>query len=84
MVQSAIKDGGNMDWGALIFQLVMFAFLIAFASAVFFAVKLLVVRKSSESNEARIEKKLDRIIELRITHSFRTAWEIAVKREQVS
>ncbi|NNU94530.1 DUF4083 domain-containing protein [Geobacillus sp. NFOSA3] len=53
-----------MDWGALIFQLVMFAFLIAFASAVFFAVKLLVVRKSSESNEARIEKKLDRIIEL--------------------
>jgi hypothetical protein len=64
MVQSAIKDGGNMDWGALIFQLVMFAFLIAFASAVFFAVKLLVVRKSSESNEARIEKKLDRIIEL--------------------
>ncbi|RAK14035.1 uncharacterized protein DUF4083 [Anoxybacillus vitaminiphilus] len=53
-----------MDWGSIIFQLVMFAFLIAFMSAVFFAVKSLVMRKSSESSAARIEKKLDRIIEL--------------------
>jgi hypothetical protein len=53
-----------MDWGSIIFQLVMFAFLIAFVCAVFFAVKLLVVGKRSDSNEARIEKKLDRVIEL--------------------
>jgi hypothetical protein len=53
-----------MDWGSIIFQLVMFAFLIAFACGVFFVVKSLVVRISSDSEEARIEKKLDRIIEL--------------------
>jgi hypothetical protein len=53
-----------MDWGSIIFQLLMFAFLIAFASAVFFVVKLLVMRRSSDSSAARIEKKLDRIIEL--------------------
>ncbi|GMB08347.1 DUF4083 family protein [Thermolongibacillus altinsuensis] len=53
-----------MDWGSIIFQLVMFAFLIAFASAVFFLIKSLVERRGSESNAARIEKKLDRIIEL--------------------
>jgi large-conductance mechanosensitive channel len=64
MVQLKKKDGAEMDWGSIIFQLVMFAFLIAFACGVFFAVKSLVVRRSSDSEEARIEKKLDRIIEL--------------------
>ncbi|WP_153125962.1 DUF4083 family protein [Peribacillus tepidiphilus] len=53
-----------MDWGSIIFQLAMFAFLIAFATAVFFAVKSLVMRRSSESSAVQIEKKLDRIIEL--------------------
>ena len=48
------------DWESFIFPLVMFAFLIAFARAVFFVVKSLVMSKSS----AQIDKKLDRIIEL--------------------
>jgi large-conductance mechanosensitive channel len=64
MVQLGKKGGTKMDWGSIIFQLVMFAFLIAFASAMFFVVKSLIARKSSENNEARLEKKLDRIIEL--------------------
>jgi len=44
------------DWESFIFPLVMFAF----ARAVFFVVKSLVMSKSS----AQIDKKLDRIIEL--------------------
>ncbi|WP_027409372.1 DUF4083 family protein [Anoxybacteroides tepidamans] len=53
-----------MDWGAVIFQLFMLALLIAFASAVFFLVKSLVAKGYSHNSTARIEKKLDRIIEL--------------------
>jgi hypothetical protein len=64
MVQLGKGGCDKMDWGSIIFQLLMFAFLIALASAVFFAVKSLVMRRSSESSAAQIEKKLDRIIEL--------------------
>lgn len=58
------KNGAEMDWGFIVFQLFMLAFLIAFASAVFFAVNSLVARKSAASNVEQIENKLDRIIEL--------------------
>jgi hypothetical protein len=49
---------------SVIFQLLIFALLIAFSSAVFLVVKSLMEGRNYTNSQERIEEKLDRIIEL--------------------
>ncbi|KXG08932.1 hypothetical protein AT864_02840 [Anoxybacillus sp. P3H1B] len=54
-----------MQWGDLIFLLLMLALFAAFISAIFWATRSLLGRsRGSESQLTQIEEKLDRIIEL--------------------
>lgn len=53
------------DWGVShFFQLLIFALLVAFASAVFLVVKSLIEGKNYTNSQERIEENLDRVIEL--------------------
>ena len=51
-----------MNIGDLLFQLIFFILLIGIVSAVFYAVRSLVIKEPANSKS--IERKLDRIIEL--------------------
>ncbi|OQM46163.1 hypothetical protein B6A27_08185 [Anoxybacillus sp. UARK-01] len=53
-----------MQWGDIIFLLLMLALFAAFISAIFWATQSLGRSRGSESQLAQIEEKLDRIIDL--------------------